>query len=102
MTPWLEMESQIAAERETLVDEMSSLGLGLSAEREVGSLAVPSQVYLDEIEWPLDKGYGLKYIDNVIDTPPFYLQTMCSIIKGYYTAWIPSKLLQKLLAQQTK
>lgn len=51
---------------------------------------------------PLDKGYGLKYIDNIIDTPPLYLQTMCSIIEGNYTALIPSKLFQKLLAQQTK
>lgn len=51
---------------------------------------------------PLDKGYGLKNIDDVIDTPPFYLQTMCSIIEGNYTALIPSKLLQELLAQQTK
>lgn len=51
---------------------------------------------------PLNKGYGLKHIDYVIDAPPFYLQTVCSIIEGNYTAVIPSKLLQKLLAQQTK
>lgn len=51
---------------------------------------------------PLNKSNGFQNIDNVVDAPSLNLENGSSIVQRNDTAVRPRKMLQELLAQQTK